>query len=323
MSHHHHHEHPHHHHHSNNRRVLQVSLALIAGFMLVEAVAGWLSHSLALLSDAGHMFSDAAAIALSLAAFHFGSRAADGRRSFGYRRFEVIAAALNGLTLLLMAVWIVWEAVQRLNMPQPISATTMLVVAVLGLVVNVLVAGYMLRHGDTQDNLNMRSAYLHVLGDLLGSIGAIGAGVLILAFGWYWADPVISLLIALLIGKSGWQVAKSSLHILMEGTPAHIDSDRLLQAVVSVDGVAAVHDLHAWTLTSSSHALSCHIVVAENLSVAEAYQIVRQVEQAVQALGIDHVTVQAEPPQHGHPAHGCCVSAAEHQHPQTTHTHHH
>lgn len=315
------HDHNHHHHsHTGNKRVLRVSLLLIGSFMLVEAAAGWFSNSLALLSDAGHMFSDAAAIALSLAAFRFGERPADGKLSFGYRRFEILAAAANGLTLLLIALWIVIEAARRLWSPPEIAGWPMLVVAVLGLAVNALVAWYMLKHSDTEGNLNMRAAYLHVLGDLLGSVGAIAAGVLLLAFGWAWADPLVSVLIALLIAKSGWGVTRNSLHILMEGTPAGTDMTAVAAAIRAVDGVEGVHDIHAWTITSRQHALSCHIVVDGGRTVDEAYRIAQQVEAAVRRHGIGHVTVQTEPPQHGHDEHGCHTPPEEGGH---AHHHHH
>ncbi|WP_373705375.1 cation diffusion facilitator family transporter [Neisseria dentiae] len=313
----------HDHSHTSNKKVLRFSLLLIGSFMLIEAVAGWLTNSLALLSDAGHMFSDAAAIALSLAAFRFGERPADSKRSFGYQRFEIIAAAVNGITLLLIAAWIVIEAVLRLLNPPEISGASMLAVATIGLLVNVVVAWYMLKNSDTEGNINMRAAYLHVLGDLLGSIGAIVAGVLVLAFGWIWADPAVSVLIALLIGRSGWGVTKNSLHILMEGTPSGTDMDQVAADIRNVEGVAGVHDIHAWTITSRKHALSCHIVVDGALNVAEAYQITQAVEAAVQRHGIAHVTVQTEPPQHGHEEHGCSAAESGDTNHHDHHHHHH
>ncbi|WP_274571434.1 cation diffusion facilitator family transporter [Neisseria leonii] len=325
MSHNHDHAHDHHHAHTTNKKVLRISLILIGSFMLVEAVVGWWSNSLALLSDAGHMFSDAAAIALSLAAFRFGERPADHKLSFGYRRFEIVAAAINGITLLLIALWIVVEAVRRLFSPPEIAGWPMLFVASLGLAVNVFVAWYMLRNSDTEGNLNMRSAYLHVLGDLLGSVGAILAGVLVLAFGWTWADPIVSVLIALLIAKSGWGVTKNSLHILMEGTPQGMDMAAVAEAIRAVPGVQGVHDIHAWTITSRQHALSCHVVVDGSLNMDEAHQIARNVEAAVKRHGIDHVTVQTEPPQHGHDEHGCHaplnVAEEAHDHDHSGHDH--
>ena len=298
MPHDHPHNHAHHSHHghshgSTNRHVLRVSLAVIGGFMLVEAAAGWLSSSLALLSDAGHMFSDAAALALALAAFKWADKAADPRKSYGYRRVEILAAALNGLTLVVMAVWIAAEAVVRLFRPVEVAGGAMLGVAVLGLFANLFVAWYMLR--GERGNLNMRGAFLHVLGDLLGSVAAVAAGLLIWLYGWTWADLAASVLVAALIGKSGWGVLSASLHILMEGTPENTDLAEIAAEIQSIDGVLGLHDLHAWTITSSSHALSCHIAVADGWTVAQAAELAARIEHAVQAHGIGHVTVQAEP----------------------------
>ena len=294
------HEHEHSHSHSGNKKVLRVSFIVIAVFMVVEIVGGLLTNSLALLSDAGHMFSDAAALGLSLLAFHFGERPGSRSNTFGYKRFEILAALLNGLTLMLIAVWIVYEAVGRFANPPEIATTGMLVVSVIGLLVNIFVAWYMHRGGDTEENINMRGAYLHVLGDLLGSVGAIAAAVLMMAFGWRWADPLASVIVALLIAKSGWGVLKSSSHILMEGAPANIHCDDIVAEIKKVNGVESVHDLHIWTITSGLHALSCHIVVDGSLSVAEAEQIVYEVEHQLQHQNISHVTVQAESRAHGH-----------------------
>ena len=301
--------------HSRNKQILRLSLLLIGTFMLIEALAGWLTGSLALLSDAGHMLSDAAALALSLIAFHLGERPADRKRSYGYQRLEIIAAAINGATLIIIAALIITEALQRLTDPPAIASTAMLLIAVLGLIVNLAVAWLMLR-GDPQHNLNMQSAYLHVLGDLLGSIGAIAAALLIIAFGWQWADPLASLIIAILIGKSGWHTCRDSLNILMEGTPAHISLDNISAAIRTIEGVQDIHDIHAWTITSDSHALSCHIVVDPQLNVRQAFVIARRVEKTVQAHGIAHVTVQTEPPEHGHPQATCATPAhnPDHQH---------
>ena len=294
------HEHEHSHSHSGNKKVLRVSFIVIAVFMVVEIVGGLLTNSLALLSDAGHMFSDAAALGLSLLAFHFGERPGSRSNTFGYKRFEILAALLNGLTLMLIAVWIVYEAVGRFANPPEIATTGMLVVSVIGLLVNIFVAWYMHRGGDTEENINMRGAYLHVLGDLLGSVGAIAAAVLMMAFGWRWADPLASVIVALLIAKSGWGVPKSSSHILMEGAPANIHCDDIVAEIKKVNGVESVHDLHIWTITSGLHALSCHIVVDGSLSVAEAEQIVYEVEHQLQHQNISHVTVQTESRAHGH-----------------------
>lgn len=304
--------------HTRNKAVLKGALLLIAAFMLVEVAGGLLTNSLALLSDAGHMFSDALALGLSLAAFYWGERPNTLRNTYGFRRSEIIAAALNGLTLAAIVLWIVVEAVGRLLHPPEVASIGMLAVAVIGLAVNILIAVWMHRGSDIHHNLNMKSAYLHVLGDLLGSVGAILAALLMLAFGWRWADPVVSLLIAALIGKSSIGVLKSALHILMEGTPAHIDHERILATLRAADGVIAVHDLHLWTITSGLNALSCHIVVAGEMRVRDAERIVQQLAHELAQHGIQHSTIQTESEAHGHSDSLVCACEAE-----DAHEHHH
>ena len=293
------HEHHNHHNHSHsgNKKVLRISFVIIATYMVVEIIGGLLTNSLALLSDAGHMFSDAAALALSLAAFHIGERAGSRSKTFGYKRFEILAAALNGLTLLLIAVWIIYEAAGRFIRPPEIATLGMLVVSSIGLAVNIFVAWYMHRGGDTEGNVNMRGAYLHVLGDLLGSVGAIAAALLMMAFGWRWADPLASVAVALLIARSGWGVLKTA--------------------------VESVHDMHIWTITSGLHALSCHIVVEGSLSVAEAEKIVAEAGHVLQHHQISHVTIQTESRAHGHGDELlCCLEGATHEH-EHKHAHGH
>lgn len=299
------HEHNHSHQHGNNRHVLIVSLSVIFGFMLIEALAGWLTNSLALLSDAGHMFSDAASLGAALLAFKLAERPADSNCSYGYQRVEILAATFNGLTLVIMAAWIIFEAILRFFSPPKIASAAMLTVAILGLLVNLFIAWYMLNGSDTKENINMRGAFLHVIGDLLGSVGAITAGILMLLFNWTWADPLASVFVALMIGRSGWNVLRDSLHILMEGTPANTDLVRIAEDIQKVNGVLGVHDLHAWTITSQKHAMSCHIVVQPELSIAQANIVIQQVQKTVENHGIGHVTVQAEPPMHDHQEDGC------------------
>ena len=311
------HEHNHAHAHSTNTRILRVSLAVIAGFMLVEAAAGWLSGSLALLSDAGHMFSDAASLALALFAFKWAEKAANSQKSYGYQRVEILAAALNGLTLVVMAAWILVEAVIRAFKPVPVAGGAMLAVAVLGLLVNLFVAWYMLR--GEKDNLNMRGAFLHVVGDLLGSVAAVAAGLLIQFYGWNWADLAASAVVALLIGKSGWGVLAGSLHILMEGTPKGTDLVKIAEDIQKINGILGVHDLHAWTITSKKHAMSCHVIVHSGLTVAEADALAKQVQAAVRAHSIGHITVQTEPAD-GDEA--CCQACEQTAH-EHEHTHEH
>ncbi|MDO4879069.1 MAG: cation diffusion facilitator family transporter [Neisseria sp.] len=313
----HNHGHNHAHAHSTNTHILRVSLAVIGGFMLVEAAAGWLGGSLALLSDAGHMFSDAASLALALFAFKWAEKAANSQKSYGYQRVEILAAALNGLTLVVMAAWIVIEAVVRAFKPVPVAGGTMLTVASLGLLANLFVAWYMLR--GEKDNLNMRGAFLHVVGDLLGSVAAVAAGLLIQLYGWNWADLAASAAVAVLIGKSGWGVLAGSLHILMEGAPKGTDLVKIAEDIQKINGILGVHDLHAWTITSKKHAMSCHIIVHGGLTVAEADALAKQVQAAVRAHGIGHTTVQAEPADSG----AACGQACEQSPQECGHTHGH
>lgn len=296
----HHGHHEHFHGHGANVRTLKVSLAVIAAYMLVEAAGGWWTGSLALLSDAGHMLSDAFALAIALLAFAVGARATTWSKTFGFRRIEILIAAINGLTLLLMAAWIVLEAIARLRAPGAIAGGGMLAIAVLGLLVNLFVAWYMLKNGDTEGNVNMQGAYWHVLGDLLGSLGAIIAALLLLAFGWWWADPLASVLVAMLIARSGWRVCARTWHILMEGTPEGVDAEALFARIAAVEGVKSVHDGHVWTITSQVNALTCHVVVDGTLRVDEAEQLLYRIEALLRAAGIGHSTVQVESERHPH-----------------------
>ncbi|MEN2766608.1 cation diffusion facilitator family transporter [Ornithinibacillus xuwenensis] len=294
MGHHHHHGHEHghghHHHHSTNKRVLLISFIAIFTFMIVEAIGGFLTNSLALISDAGHMLSDAAALGLSLLAFKIGERKATSEKTYGYKRFEIIAAFLNGVTLIVISLYIFYEAITRFVEPEEVSAN-MIIIASLGLLVNIGVA-FLLMRGDSKDNLNIRSALLHVLGDLLGSVGAILAGILILAFGWYLADPIASIIVAVLIIISGYRVTKDSLHVLMEGKPSNINPNDIITELRNLEGVINVHDLHIWSITSELPMLSCHIIVEENVDrdklVAKGTDIIKQLFQ------ISHCTLQIE-----------------------------
>ncbi|MCP1661270.1 cation diffusion facilitator family transporter [Neisseria perflava] len=322
MAHHHDHSHDHAHTHTANKKVLGVSFAVIALFMLVEAVGGWLTHSLALLSDAGHMFSDAFSLGVALLAFKFGERDTTLSKTFGYKRFEILTAAFNGLTLMVIAALIFYEAVKRLIEPPEIATVGMLVISVIGLLVNIAVAVYMLRNSDTQDNVNMRGAYLHVISDLFGSIGAIVAALLMMAYGWQWADPVASVLVAALVGRSGWHLLKQTLHILMEGAPENIHTDEVLAVIQKAKGVESVHDLHVWTITSNVNVLSCHIVVDGALTVAQAEQLVYQIEHDLSHLNIAHCTIQVESRRHPHENSVLCPIGKESEH-EHSHEHEH
>jgi cobalt-zinc-cadmium efflux system protein len=264
-------------------------LGITSTFMLAEAVGGWLSGSLALLADAGHMFTDAGALGLSLFAMRIAERPASPARTYGYVRLEVLAALVNGATLLVIAGLIVVEAWERLRDPIDIDGVVMLSVAILGMGVNV--AGALLLHDHAHDNLNVRGAYLHVMGDLLGSVGAIVAGVVIVTTGWTLADPIVSVVIAALILLSAWKLVREATEVLLEAAPAHIDVADVVDQLEGIDGLQQVHDVHVWTLTSGFIALSAHGVIDDP---TEHTRILEDVQARMGARGIEHVTFQIE-----------------------------
>ncbi len=294
---HHHHGIGGHHHHfdgnrDGNKKGLTIALIITAGIMVLEFVGGLVTNSLALLSDSGHMLSDASALALSLVAFWFAARPASPNKTYGYYRFEILAALFNGVTLFVIAGFIMWEAYQRFSAPPEVSSLSMLLIASVGLIANLLSAFALMRKGDVKNNLNLRSAYLHVLGDALGSVGAIVAGIVMLAFGWYIADPIISVLVSLLILRSAWSVIKHTVHILMEGTPATIDQGAVKSALIGIPGVLDVHDLHIWTITSGMDSLSCHLLVEDQANQQTILQqAIRTIEEKFK---IQHATIQIE-----------------------------
>lgn len=313
------HHHDHGHTHVNNKKTLWIAFAITTVFMIVEAVGGWLTNSLALIADAGHMLSDSISLLIGVLAFTFGERAADRMKTYGYKRFEILAAVFNGVTLVLVSLYIFYEAFHRFTSPEAIASGGMLVIAVIGFVVNVLVAWILMRGGDTKDNLNMRAAFLHVLGDLLGSVGAIAAAILIFAFGWMWADPLASVIVAVLILISGWRVTKEAVHVLMEGTPKNIDLDEIVDVIVAVPGVCGVHDLHVWSITSGDNALSGHVVIEDGIAFTESQQLLRNVEDKLKAKRIGHVTLQLEGKDHPHAESVLCQGTRL----QTDHPHTH
>lgn len=226
-------------------------------FMIVEVVGGVLSGSLALLADAGHMVSDAAALGMSWLAIHIGKRPADAARSFGYRRLEVLAAFVNGCALFVIAAWIAFEAAMRLRDPAPVLGRPMLIVAAAGLAANIV--AFFVLNGGSKENLNMRSAWLHVMGDMLGSVVAIVAAGVILWTEWTPIDPILSVLVAVLILRSAWQVVKASSHILLQGTPSSLSADEMARDLAAnVPGVADVHHVHIWSLTSEQPHVTLH-----------------------------------------------------------------
>lgn len=297
------HHHGHHHHdhtHGANKKTLTISFFIIATYMVVELIGGLLTNSLALLSDAGHMLSDAVSLGVAVLAFQLGERAANYEKTFGYKRFEILAAAFNGITLLIIAIFIIIEAVKRFAAPPEIATTGMLTISTIGLLVNILVAWIMFRSGDTEDNLNMRGAFLHVIGDMLGSVGAIIAALLIMFFGWSWADPAASIIVALIIMRSGFYVTKDSIQVLMEGTPKNIKVEDIIKTIENVPGIKSIHDLHVWSITSGHNALSCHAVVDTHITIEEGQRILDEVEHQLIHKGINHITIQMESENHDH-----------------------
>src|SRR5580765_5703575 len=246
---------------------LKIALALTFLFMIAEAVGGWLTNSLALLADAGHMLTDVAALTLTLTAIWFASRPATSKKTFGYYRLEILAAFVNGIVLVLLSLWIIYEAVGRWQAPPEVRGTALTVIAVGGLVVNII-AAYLL-HADHKHDLNIRGAFLHVVGDMLGSVAAITAGLLIVWFGWLWADPLCSILISVIIIGGAWKLISDSVNVLLEGTPTHINLGAVEAAILETEGVGGVHDLHVWTISSGMEALSAHITHSEKVHHSE------------------------------------------------------
>lgn len=292
----------HHHHHDHqrneNKKGLIIALAITAGIMLLEFFGGLLTQSLALLSDSGHMLSDTASLALSLVAMWFAAKPASPHKTYGFYRFEILAAFFNGLTLFVMAGFIIWEAIQRFFAPPQVASGSMMIIASVGLTANVVSALALMKKGDVKHNVNLRSAYLHVIGDALGSLGAVAAGLIMLVFSWYVVDPMISILVALLILKSAWGVLQQATHILMEGTPATVNLPEVRHTLQHIQGVRNVHDLHVWTITSGMDSLSCHLLIEDDADSQNVLQqAIRQVEDTFE---IRHTTIQVEKSQLQH-----------------------
>jgi len=271
------------------RRRLTLALVITAIVMLVELIGGWLSGSLALLADAAHMLADVAALGLALVAAWIAQRPATPERSFGFMRLEILAALINGAVLFAIAVGIGVEAWHRLRVPQIVNGPLLLAVAAVGFVANL--AAVIVLHRGHEHSLNQRGAYLHVLGDLLGSVGALVAGVIVLTSGWIMADPLISVLIGTLVLISAWRLVKESTDVLLEAAPRHIALSDVHDRIATVPGVESVHDLHLWTVTSGVVAMSGHLVVK---NPSDNQPVLEEVQERMQALGINHVTVQLE-----------------------------
>ena len=284
--------HDHSHNHADNERRVFWAMLLTGGFMLTEAVGGVIAGSLALLADAGHMVTDAASLALAWAAFRIGRRPADPRRFYGYHRFQVLAAFINGIALAAIVIWIAVEAVRRLFEPVEVLGGLMLAIAALGLLVNV--AAFLILHGGERENLNLRGAALHVLGDLLGSVAAIVAALVILWTGWTPIDPLLSVLVALLILRSAWFVVRKSGHILLEGTPDWLDVDELRgELTAAVPEVEDVHHVHAWMLTTERPLMTLHAQVREGADPTRVLLAITRLLK--ERYGVGHATVQVEP----------------------------
>jgi len=296
--HHHHDHHGHNHQHNHdikregNKKGLIIALLITTGFMVLEFIGGLITNSLALLADSGHMLSDASSLLLSLVAMWFATKPASPNKTYGFYRFEILAALFNGVTLFVIAGFIIKEAYSRFNDPPTVASGMMMLIAIVGLLANILSAWSLLRKGDVKDNVNLRSAYLHVLGDALGSVGAIIAGLLMLLFGWYIADPIISVIVALLILKSAWGIIKQTIHILMEGVPSGYDMNEIKRTLQTINGVTNVHDLHVWTITSGMHSLSCHLLIKDQENCQTVLQ--EAIEKIEKQFKIQHATIQVE-----------------------------
>lgn len=304
MPHDHDHDHEGHHHHpsvgADNERRVFLAMVLTGTFMVVEVVGGLVSGSLALIADAGHMLTDTAALGLAWFAFRIARKPADPDRSYGYHRMQVLAAFANGGALVLIVIWIAVEAVRRLFDPVEVMGGTMLAIAVVGLLVNMI--GFWLLHGGDRENLNIRGAALHILGDLLGSVGAIVAAGIILLTGWSPIDPILSLVVAMLILTSAWRLMRQSGHILMEGTPSDVDSYRLRELLpASIPAVIDVHHVHAWSLTPERPILTLHARIDDS---ADHDTVLAEIKALLlDRFGIDHSTIQLE--------HGGCADEAD------------
>ena len=282
--------HAHNHAAGASSRMLAIALGLTTAFLIAELIGSFLFNSLALLSDAAHMFTDSAALAIALAAVKIGQRPADDARTFGYRRFEILAAAFNALLLFAVAGYVLWEGVSRFLDPSEVQSTGMLIIASIGLVVNII-AMRLLSAGKDR-SLNVKGAYLEVWADMLGSIGVIAGAVVIMLTGWQWVDPLVAIGIGLWVLPRTWILLKDTTQILLEGVPSGIDLAELRAAIATTPGVAGVHDLHVWSLTSDDHSLSTHVELAEGADFEEVRGAVAR--KLHDSFHIEHATIQVE-----------------------------
>jgi cobalt-zinc-cadmium efflux system protein len=299
--------HQHHHHQASaadaagNRRRLAMALVLTAVYMVAEIVGGLAANSLALLADAGHMFSDAAALGLSLVAVILAQRPATAQRTYGFHRAEILAALLNGAALLTLSVLIAREAWERLSTPPEVQGGLMLLIAIGGLAINL--ANLRILSGGRQSNLNVRGAWLHVMADTLGSVGAISAGAAIYFLDWRWADPVASFIIASLVLYSAWGLIRETLDVLMEGVPKGISIEEVTAALAELRGVMGTHDLHVWSLTSGRNVATAHLIITED---ADHQGIIDAANRLLASrFSIHHATIQVEHDQLASQCHPC------------------
>ncbi|PXF63478.1 cation diffusion facilitator family transporter [Kangiella spongicola] len=279
------HEHP-----VASRKQMLWAVLLTGSFMLVEVVGGLISGSLALLADAGHMLTDTAALLLAFYAITLSTKPADNKRTFGYGRLQVLAAYTNGIFLILLTGWILWESIQRFYQPNPIQSMTMLVVAILGLVVNLIV--FKILHSASDSNINVRSALLHVIGDLLGSVGAIVAALIIWQWGILWVDPLLSIVVSMLILRSAYRIIKDSSHILLEGKPQEMDSHLIRQDLMALEGIEDIHHIHLWSISEQEPLMTFHAVISNGFD--KDVMIDKMLELLQQKHGITHATIQVE-----------------------------
>jgi cobalt-zinc-cadmium efflux system protein len=289
---------------------MKLAFFLTLIILIVEVLGGWLSHSLALLSDAGHVLTDIAAIGLSWYAMKQAEKPANEGMTFGYNRAGILAALINGVTLILITIWILWEAYGRFQHPEHVTPMWMFISASVGLAMN-LYLGLGMQH---EENINVKSAVLHMMGDAAASAGVIVGGIIIVFTNSYIIDPILSVLIALLIAFGAWRIVKQTVGILMEGTPTDIEIPKVVDTILSVNGIQNVHDLHVWCITSRKNALSCHVVVDGNISVFEMQNLLRDVEHKLVHLGIGHVTIQTEDAAHPHDNSLLCKNDGIHEH---------
>jgi len=287
-----------HHHHEEEHlnsvttRPLKITLVLVLVIMVAEVIGGLLSNSLALLSDAGHMLTDALALGLSLFAMNLARRPATATRTYGYHRAEIMAALVNGTVLVLVSVFIFYEAYQRFNTLPAVKSPLMLAVAVIGLVAN-LISMFLLKRGS-QKSINIKAAFWHIIGDTLSSVGVIIAGVIIFFTGWYIADPILAVVIGIVILWGAVRIVRESVDILLESVPPHVEIEKVSAAVKAVPGVADLHDIHIWTITSGIYALSAHLSIADQ-TVSQSCDIVTKVNQVLaENFNITHTTLQLE-----------------------------